>query len=201
MTARDKEGLQQFQLMSSNSKITLEQFRKWQLLQHEQRLSMASFLKIKEQYLPEAPRCYQLTDCLDDFNEFELATTTTEMPKLEKENVTSSSSMPSASTESISEKDVMVEERAQLNETTKTSKMGTEQFTKANSEETTQGGHEESTSETPLTQDHAIKTVSTTEVTTQVPATSSLAVSSVVLTTTHVVSLIPGKKCLFSLLW
>lgn len=192
----EKAGLQQFQLMAANSKVSLGQFKQWQVLQQEQNLSMASFLKIKEYYLPQAPRCYFLTNCED---EFESEITTAKRPELEEEFQVSNSTVlvenktisPSTQESTKEEQTTMYNESA---ESTRKAEQGTEETTE-NPTEIPEERAEETSSRESITQEIKTTTSSTisTGTTFSSPATPG---PTVVLTTSQTISLIPGMHWL-----
>lgn len=189
LTVKEKEALQHFQLMSTNSKISLTEFRKWQRLQKEVPIGIAAYLKVKNNFLPQAARCYVITDCFDEFelDEFEFEASSTLKPKLD--NVT-----PKIETtvESIDDQNVTVERKVTTNSTEAQEEVQEEKIKTTTEKPTTESMQEETEGITM----QKITTTTTTSVTTRGSTTPAVSTTPkpVMLTTTHVVTF-PGRFC------
>lgn len=178
MKTGEREALQQFQLMSMNSRISLNEFKKWQILQKETPIGIAPFLKITGFFMPQAPRCYVLNDCLDDF---ELDITSSIAPPLENKSVVSQNENQDVNV--TLEEGVFTTEGSAKFEKDQ-AKTTTERLMKTNQE-----GQEET-----FTQ--KVTSTTTTSVSLGTSSTSTTT-PAVVLTTTHMVSVKPGMLLLF----
>jgi hypothetical protein len=188
LSVKEREALQQFQLMSANSKISLSEFRKWQRLQKEVPIGIAAYLKVKNNFLPQAARCYIISDCFDEFD-FEASSTLA--PKMD-----SVTPKLETSTESIDYKNVTVEAKM-TTESIEVQEKIPEKEGKTTTEEPNTESMQKETEEA-TTQE--ITTTTTTSVTTRGSTAPAVSTTSkpVMLTTTHVVS-VPGRFC--SLWW